>query len=33
MIDLIGLGIEEEKAINLIKHIAINKISHLTINY
>ncbi|EKP0260272.1 hypothetical protein JFQ93_001530 [Aeromonas sobria] len=33
MMDLIGLGIEEEKAINLIKHIAINKISHLTINY
>ncbi|WP_323994740.1 coiled-coil domain-containing protein [Aeromonas hydrophila] len=33
LMDLIGLGIEEEKAINLIKHIACNKIDHLTINY
>jgi len=30
---LIGLGIEEAKAIKLIKHIASNKIAHLTINY
>ncbi|MFA7819345.1 hypothetical protein [Aeromonas dhakensis] len=33
LMDLMGLGIEEEKAINLIKHIASNKIDHLTINY
>lgn len=33
MMDLMGLGIEEEKAINLIKHIAKNKIAYLTINY
>ncbi|HDX8356794.1 TPA: hypothetical protein RQN15_000522 [Aeromonas hydrophila] len=33
LLDLMGLGIEEEKAINLIKHIASNKIDHLTINY
>ncbi|MBQ4672918.1 hypothetical protein [Aeromonas dhakensis] len=33
MMDLMGLGIEEGKAINLIKHIAGNKIDHLTINY
>ncbi|WP_323907457.1 coiled-coil domain-containing protein [Aeromonas caviae] len=33
LMDLMGLGIEEEKAINLIKHIAGNKIDHLTINY
>ncbi|MNH05664.1 hypothetical protein D3C79_650070 [compost metagenome] len=33
LMDLIGLGIEEEKAINLIKHIASNKIDHLAINY
>lgn len=33
LMDLIDLGIEEGKAINLIKHIASNKIEHLTINY
>lgn len=33
MMDLINLGIEEEKAINLIKHIARNKIEYLSINY
>lgn len=33
LMDLMGLGIEEGKAINLIKHIAGNKIDHLTINY
>ncbi|MGS3141532.1 hypothetical protein ACB274_02800 [Aeromonas sanarellii] len=33
LMDLMGLGIEEAKAINLIKHIASNKVSHLTINY
>ncbi|WP_270792856.1 hypothetical protein [Aeromonas sp. QDB21] len=33
LMDLMGLGIEEGKAINLIKHIARNKIDHLTINY
>lgn len=33
LMDLIGMGIEEEKAINLIKHIASNKIDHLVINY
>jgi hypothetical protein len=33
LMDLMGLGIEEEKAINLIKHIARNKIEHLAINY
>ncbi|MBL0509887.1 hypothetical protein [Aeromonas caviae] len=33
LMDMMGLGIEEEKAINLIKHIAGNKIDHLTINY
>lgn len=33
LMDLMGLGIEKEKAINLIKHIASNKIAHLTINY
>ncbi|WP_429169162.1 hypothetical protein [Aeromonas rivipollensis] len=33
LMDLMGLGIEEEKAVNLIKHIASNKIDHLTINY
>ncbi|ONG09103.1 hypothetical protein BWQ95_10840 [Aeromonas hydrophila] len=33
LLDLMGLGIDEEKAINLIKHIAGNKIDHLTINY
>ena len=33
LMDLMGLGIEEEKAINLIKNIANNKIAHLTINY
>ncbi|ENC6660112.1 hypothetical protein ABKY47_004650 [Aeromonas hydrophila] len=33
LMDLMGLGIEEEKAINLIKHIASNKIANLTINY
>jgi hypothetical protein len=33
MMDLMGLGIEEDKAINLIKHIASHKIAHLTINY
>lgn len=33
LMDLMGLGIDEGKAINLIKHIASNKIAHLTINY
>ena len=33
LMDLMGLGIDEGKAINLIKHIANNKIAHLTINY
>lgn len=33
LMDLMGLGIEEGKAISLIKHIAGNKIDHLTINY
>lgn len=33
LMDLMGLGIEEAKAITLIKHIAGNKIDHLTINY
>ncbi|WP_368173285.1 hypothetical protein [Aeromonas sp. R2-1] len=33
LMDLMGLGIDEGKAINLIKHIASNKIDHLTINY
>lgn len=33
LMDLMGLGIDEGKAINLIKHIAGNKIDHLTINY
>ncbi|AJE36319.1 hypothetical protein G9455_11485 [Aeromonas hydrophila] len=33
LMDLMGLGIEEDRAINLIKHIASNKIEHLTISY
>ena len=33
LMDLMGLGIEEAKAITLIKNIANNKIAHLTINY
>ncbi|MEV3839418.1 hypothetical protein [Aeromonas dhakensis] len=33
LMDLMGLGIEEDKAINLIKHIASNKIEHLAISY
>ena len=33
LMDLIGMGIEEDKAVTLIKHIANNKIAHLTINY
>lgn len=33
LMDLMGLGIEEAKAVTLIKHIANNKIAHLTINY
>lgn len=33
LMDLMGLGIDEGKAINLIKHIASNKIEHLSINY
>lgn len=33
LMDLMGLGIEEDKAINLIKQIASNKIDHLSINY
>lgn len=33
LMDLMGLGIEEDKAVTLIKHIANNKIAHLTINY
>ncbi len=33
LMDLMGLGIDEGKAINLIKHIASNKIDHLRINY
>lgn len=33
LLDLMGMGIEEKMAINLIKHIAGNKIEHLTINY
>ncbi|MCX7132308.1 hypothetical protein [Aeromonas sp.] len=33
LMDLMGLGIEEAKAITLIKIIANNKIAHLTINY
>ncbi|OLF59878.1 hypothetical protein BTN33_08860 [Aeromonas veronii] len=33
MMDMMGLGIEEENAVNLIKHIASHKIAHLTINY
>jgi len=31
--DLMGLGLSEDFAINLVKHIASNKIAHLTINY
>lgn len=33
LMDLMGLGIEEDKAIHLIKQIAGNKIEHLSINY
>ncbi|UWH29731.1 hypothetical protein KW556_08680 [Aeromonas veronii] len=33
LMDLMGLGIDEDKAINLIKQIASNKIEHLSINY
>ena len=33
LMDLMGLGIDEDKAINLIKQIAGNKIEHLSINY
>ncbi|MGL4750998.1 MAG: hypothetical protein ACRCXB_01060, partial [Aeromonadaceae bacterium] len=33
LMDLMGLGIEEDKAVNLIKQIAGNKIEHLSINY
>lgn len=33
LMDLMGLGIDEDKAINLIKHVASHKIAHLTINY
>ena len=33
LMDLMGLGIDEGKAINLIKHIASNKIEHLSINF
>lgn len=33
LMDLMGLGIDEDKAVNLIKHIAGNKIEHLSINY
>lgn len=33
LMDLMGLGINEDKAINLIKQIASNKIEHLSIKY
>ncbi|MGY3853426.1 hypothetical protein ACW5W8_11470 [Aeromonas aquatilis] len=33
MMDMMGLGIEEENAISLIAHIAKNQIAHLSINY
>lgn len=33
LMDLMGVGIDEDKAINLIKQIASNKIEHLSINY
>ncbi|MGL6407543.1 hypothetical protein ACSZM7_16315 [Aeromonas veronii] len=33
LMDLMGLGIDEDKAVNLIKQIAGNKIEHLSINY
>lgn len=33
LMDMIGLGIEEEKAINFIKYIASGKIEHLAIKY
>lgn len=33
MMDMMGLGIEEENAISLIAHIAKNQIAHLAINY
>ena len=33
LMDLIGMGIEEDKAVTLIQHLANNKIAHLTINY
>ncbi|AJQ53977.1 hypothetical protein RY45_07705 [Aeromonas hydrophila] len=33
LMDLMGLGIDEDKAVNLIKQIAGNKIEHMSINY
>ncbi|WP_279449492.1 hypothetical protein [Aeromonas hydrophila] len=33
MMDLMGLGIEEDKAVTLIAHIAKSQIAHLSINY
>ncbi len=33
LMDLMGLGIDEDKAVNLIKQIASKKIEHLRINY
>jgi len=33
VMDLMGMGLSEDFSINLVKHIAGNKIEHLTINY
>lgn len=33
VMDLMGLGLSEDFAMNLVKHIASNKIEHLSINY
>ncbi|AVP94669.1 hypothetical protein [Aeromonas rivipollensis] len=33
VMDLMGLGLAEDVAVNLVKYIASNKIDHLTINY
>lgn len=33
VMDLMGMGLSEDFAVNLVKHIASNKIDHLSINY
>lgn len=33
VMDLMGMGLSEDFATNLVRHIASNKIEHLSINY